>query len=314
MLNTKNIIVDINLIPSTWVFEYYLNTEKLQGQRVRIKSVWNTDERTPSMYLFVHNKQKEYYFKDFSSGNYGNKIDLVMLLYNIDYYQAINKIINDFKGEPKFESINQIEETKFEIKEIEFRSLNSKDILFWNQFNIDKNLLIEYNIKPIFTLSIQKNRLIKIANDYMYAYSDLSNNVYKIYQPFNKEFKFFNIKSYISGIENLKYTDNLIICSSLKDCLSLKSLYNFDVIAPESETTIIKEYIINNLKEKYKTILTLFDNDNPGNMCKKKYYNLYNIDGIILPLAKDISDSIKIHGIQEVKNHLNKLHEIFYTG
>ena len=53
--------MDINKIPSYWIFEYYLNLpEKLTGQDIKIKSIWNTAEKTPSMSIYVCKKTRAY--------------------------------------------------------------------------------------------------------------------------------------------------------------------------------------------------------------------------------------------------------------
>ena len=50
MISTNHIVTDIEKIPSYWVFEYYLSlSEKLTGQDIKIKSIWNTSEKTASM-------------------------------------------------------------------------------------------------------------------------------------------------------------------------------------------------------------------------------------------------------------------------
>jgi hypothetical protein len=39
----------------------------------------------------------------------------------------------------------------------------------------------------------------------------------------------------------------------------------------------------------------------------KKYKERYNLDFIILDMEKDVSDSIKVHGIEKVKEEVLKL-------
>ena len=93
MISTKNLILDGSKVPSTWVFEFYLDLpERLNGQNVQIKSVFHPSERTPSMWVFVDKGQ--YKFKDFSTGKGGNKIDLVKELFKIDYSITLDKIRN----------------------------------------------------------------------------------------------------------------------------------------------------------------------------------------------------------------------------
>ena len=79
--------------------------------------------------------------------------------------------------------------------------------------------------------------------------------------------------------------------------------YNIEVIAPNSENTIIKPYIIENLKNKYKKCITLFDNDEAGKKAIDNYKKMYDIKGVYLDISKDLSDSVKDQGF-------NKIHKI----
>ena len=46
MFSTKNLVLKPADIPSYWVFQYYLNlSERLIGQDIKIKSVFNPSER-----------------------------------------------------------------------------------------------------------------------------------------------------------------------------------------------------------------------------------------------------------------------------
>ena len=103
MISTKNIISDLADIPREWVFEYYLNLkEKLTGQDVKILSAFNSKDKVPSMYIYYDVKSLVYKFKDFSSGNQGDSIELVMLLFNLNTRgAAVAKIINDYHKKKK---------------------------------------------------------------------------------------------------------------------------------------------------------------------------------------------------------------------
>ena len=132
---------------------------------------------------------------------------------------------------------------------------------------------------------------------------------YKIYQPKSNKRKFFKIISHIQGLDQLKYNQPyLVICSSLKDAMCLKSFgYNIEVIAPDSENTVIKPYIIENLKNKYKKCITLFDNDDAGYKAVNRYKKLYKINGTSLQLSKDISDAVNEFDFETVHKELKPL-------
>ena len=309
MISTKNLILDGSKVPSTWVFEFYLDLpERLNGQNVQIKSVFHPSERTPSMWVFVDKGQ--YKFKDFSTGKGGNKIDLIKELFSIDYSKAIFKIGQDYnkfiteKGEYSQSTIKP--EAKYKVDGIKIRDWNEYDKRFWLQFNIGEDILNKYNVKPLeFYHMVKEDNKITIKQPYIYAYLT-KNEVYKIYQPRNKKFKFIKVKPHLQGLDQLEYNQPyLIICSSLKDAMCLKQFgYNVEVIAPDSENTIIKPYIIENLKKKYKKVVTLFDNDVAGHNAVTKHQQLYDITGTWLDSSKDIADLVKEKGFADAHKEI----------
>ena len=310
MISTKNLILDGSKVPSTWVFEFYLDLpERLNGQNVQIKSVFHPTERTPSMWVFVDKGQ--YKFKDFSTGKGGNKIDLVKELFSIDYSKAVFKIGQDYnkfiteKGEYSQSTIKP--EAKYKVDGVMVREWNNNDKKFWLQFNIGEDILDEYNVIALeFYDMVKEDNRITIKQPGIYAYWNNEGEVYKIYQPRNKKFKFIKVKPHLQGIDQLEYNEPyLIICSSLKDAMCLKQFgYNLEVIAPDSENTVIKPYIIENLKKKYKKVVTLFDNDVAGHNAVNKYEQLYDIKGTWLDSSKDIADLVKEKGFADAHKEI----------
>ena len=300
MFNTKNIVLDERNIPSTWVFQYYLNLpEQLTGQNIKIKSIFNPNDKTPSFCIYVNETIMQYKFKDFSTGKNGNKVDLVKSMFNIEYPEASRKIVKDYNMFVKTNGVQKIDfkpESKWVINYIKERSWTITDKKYWLSFRIGKTILDEFNVKPIEYYTLVKENSNKVENlrcgsKWCYGYFDKNGEVYKIYQPFSKKYKFYKAKSYLQGIDQLKFNKPyLVICSSLKDALCLKGMgYNVEVLAPDSENTIIKPHVIEHLKKKYKKVITLFDNDQAGLEAIEKYKNLYGLHGCVLSMSKDIS-------------------------
>jgi len=318
MISTKNLITHIESIPSTWVFEHYLDLpEKLAGQDVKITSIFNPNERTPSMCIFVDKKINQYKYKDFSTGKGGSKIDLIKELFdNVDTYsKAVFKIIEDFNlyviKHGTYEKSDFKQYSRYKVDSTKVRAWSSIDRDFWLQFGIGTSILFEYNVKPLEYYKMSKEinnelKVIVIRGPQIYGYFDKNGDLYKIYQPLQKKYKFIKVKQYTQGLDQLKYKQPyLIICSSLKDIMSMRHFnYNAEYIAPDSENTLIKSYVIKNLKDKYKKIITLFDNDKAGLNAISKYHEEYNIKGTTLELSKDVSDSVKEHGFKKSHEEL----------
>lgn len=318
MLSTKNKVFNIKNVPSYWVFQYYIKLDQtLSGQNVKIRSIWNTTDSVPSMCIYVDTKRQEYMFKDFSTGKFGDKITFVMEYLNIPYANAVKKILADYNqyiktnGKIKL-GFKPVEPWK--VGYVNTRGWNNFDGKYWLQYKIGSSILNKYNVVPLEYYNLEKTigknkKEISIQNNYIYGYYTKENSLYKIYQPKNKRNKFLKVTDYIQGFDQLEFNKpSLIICSSLKDVMSLMSFnYNIEAIAPDSENTIIKPYIIESLKKRYKHVITMLDNDEPGKKAMARYKELFNINGFAVELSKDFSDSVKDHGKKKVHEHFKIL-------
>jgi hypothetical protein len=315
MLSTRNLLLEN--IPNEWIFEYYLNlSEKLTGQDIKIKSIFNSKDKIPSMCIYHDLSYNEYRFKDFSSGNKGSAVQLVMDLYGLTVFSAKNKILNDFDTYQKNKgSVNKVESVfydRFKVTDYQVRSWNNLDQKFWSDFHITSSLLSYYNVQPLeyFTMSKEEpdGSTTSFRNDkkYVYGYFKDDGTLYKIYLPKTPTKKFIKIHNYMQGLEQLRGEKYLLITSSLKDLMAFTRLgiKNIESIAPDSENTILSESLITKIKNKYQKVIVLFDNDEPGLHSMKRYKELYDLDYIILPLEKDLSDSVKVHGVDYVKEYL----------
>lgn len=317
MISSKNLTYSINDVPSYWVFQYYLQlSEVLTGQDVKIKSIFNSAERTPSFCVYVDKTRNQYVFKDFSTGKSGDKIDIVREMFNLSYPVAVDKIVDDYNEYKKLNKVVNVKLKKAEswkLSSFNIRKWNKLDAEYWLQYNIGKSILERYNVAPLSEYIMTKQdgvtSSIKIEGDYIYGYCDSEKSLYKIYQPLKTKYKFFFVNSDLQGLELLKYDKPyLVICSSLKDAMCLMSFgYPIEVLAPNSESTIIKPHIIDNLKKKYKKVIVFFDNDNAGKNSINKYKELYNLEGITETLSKDIADTVKEHGPKKADVNFRKL-------
>ena len=319
MISTKNFISEKDEVKSSWVFEYYLDLpERLTGQDVKIKSIFNPNERTPSMFIYLDATRNEYRYKDFSTGKQGSKIDLVQEIFNLTYSQALFRVVEDYntfvRQNGTLDNIEYIPAAKYKVDFIKKRSWNNVDAAYWLQYNIGSSLLTTYNVVPIEYYTMVKEEQndiskITIQNSMIYGYYDKAGEIYKIYQPKQKRHKFIKVKQHLQGLDQLQYNkDYLVICSSLKDALCVLSFgFALEAIAPDSENTMIKPYIIQNLLSKYKKVVCLLDNDEAGHGAMDKYKKLYNIESVKLSSEKDISDAVQKYGSELVKPKLFKL-------
>jgi DNA primase len=87
-------------------------------------------------------------------------------------------------------------------------------------------------------------------------------------------------------------------------CFNRLGINNIEAIAPDSENTMIGERAMSEFVRHYQKIIVLFDNDEPGIKAAERYKHMYGFNYIILPMEKDLSDSVKLHGIDKVRDVL----------
>jgi hypothetical protein len=309
MLSTKHLVQTYRDVPTNWIFEYYCKLpEKLSGQDVKIHSLFNPKDKTPSMCVFFHQKDSKYYFKDFSTGKGGTAIKLIQELFKENIKEASGRVISDYNQfvlthNGTEHAISEFKvRSKYKVVSTHIRSWMTQDKIFWSQYGISSKLLETYNVCPLESYRMEKTedgelKSLEITGAFIYGYYKKNGELYKIYQPKVKEHKFIKISSHLQGYDQLEGHPYLLICSSLKDMLTVKAIgLKIDVVAPDSENTLISQDMIENLETKYKKIITLFDNDTAGIAAMKKYKELYGFEYVYLDMEKDVADAVKKYG------------------
>ena len=141
-----------------------------------------------------------------------------------------------------------------------------------------------------------------------YGYFKKDGTLYKTYSPLeSKDKKFNNYAQYIHGWEQLRCHGGIVvICSSLKDGMSVFTMYpDVDIIAPPSENTALTLEHIQYLKKHYRKIYVIFDHDSAGRKAADEYKKRHGLDIIVVPLSKDVSDSVRDHTQEKVKIYLD---------
>ena len=324
MISTKTIIGGIEDVPREWIFEYYLNLkERLTGQDVKILSAFNSSDKVPSMFIYFDTVGDQYKFKDFSSGHQGDAIHLVTCLFNLGTFaNTVNKIVTDYAAYVKDNNISVTVEhqfhDKYKVTDYEIRHWTNLDEAYWMSYKIGSKLLEHYNVSPLEFFTMEKTELdgsiksVKFNRKYVYGYFRNDGSLYKIYMPKNPEKKFIKVENYTQGSDQLRHWRDymeLVITSSLKDLMVFRKLGvpGYQVIAPDSENSMLSDDFVKRLKQSFTKIIVLFDNDGPGIEAAKKYKEKHGFSYVVLDMEKDLSDSVKAHGLIKVKEKLVSL-------
>lgn len=304
----------LNLVDDYTLFCYYLNEEVYVNQVILspLRDPAKDQPDTQPSFVIYESRYNKLRYYDHGRGDKGGDIfDLVQELYGLtSYKQACIKICQDFGigayttevglARRQFLQPGVKIKPKVEIKDvISFPAMTAEGEAYWKQYHLTPEILEEYNVKQVRSL-ISSRTISTIPN---MAFSYRIGTYYKIYQPFEPDYKFLNNypTNYVEGLYQLSQRktadDLLIITKSTKDVMVLR-LLGYDAIAPKGENILITKEILSSLEKRFKKIVLLFDNDAAGVKGAAKY----SYPTIWMPGdsgAKDISDFIKIYGPQE---------------
>ena len=297
-----------------------------------IHSPLRKDNR-PSFGLYSPNG-KRIYFVDFATKDRGGIFDLLCQMWGCSYKEVLIRINKDI---PKLCSIgtpnvhkhipctvrSTIECKKSTDLQCKVRDWASYDVEYWESYGISLDWLKYAEVYPISHKIIIKNgnKYVFKADKYAYAYVEHKEGkvTLKVYQPFNKDgYKWSsNIDRSVWSLWTKipKFGNNLIISSSVKDCLNIMCNLGIPAICMQGEGYKPKPQIIEELKSRYKNIILFYDNDynNPDNPGKKDSMELsleYNLKRVEIPVkyeSKDPSDLFKKYGRNRYLEIMNEI-------
>lgn len=271
---------------------------------------------------FYRSGKGDLIFKDFATGQHLNVFGVVQSLFNCDYFEALKIIANDF-GIVRDKSITknpgkinpnpvQIKDKEMSKIQIEVQDFSELELKWWGKYGIDLSILKKFDVYSCKHLFLNGQLLAKsqqhcpIFGYYGKKYQGLE--LWRCYFPKRTSFRFITNwpSKKIQGYDQLpKQGKLLVITKSMKDVMCLYSC-GITACAPNSETQFVSDSVLDDLKQRFRHIVVLFDNDETGisfmNKLKKKHPDLiytwiprhYN--------AKDISDYYKEYGRKETLN------------
>lgn len=301
------------------LMEYYLNIPVKKGL---VRSPLREDKR-PTCSFFRNNKGT-LLFKDFATGQCLDVFSIVQQTFRCNYFEALRIIANDFgiiqsktlqKNPRKInENPIKIEDKEISKIQVEIQDFTELELKWWAKYGITPEILKKFNVYSCKHVFLNGNLLAKsqqhcpIFGYYGKKYHGIE--LWKIYFPKRTNYRF--IGNYpckkLQGYDNLPKSGKIcVITKSQKDVMALYA-YGIPACAPNSETIIPSEFIINDLTSRFEHVFALWDNDRTGvtflNKIKKKYPQ---IKCLIIPRnleAKDFSDLRAKYGYKKTKEFI----------
>lgn len=261
-------------------------------------------------------------FIDFGTGERGSIFTLLRKMWNTSFADTLKRICGDFTrfstsasvraSIPSCRIVGTSDHSRSVDMQCKVREWRDYDIEYWESYGVPLKWLKYADVYPISHKIIIKNgnNYVFGADKYAYAYVEFKEGktTLKIYQPYNKSgFKWATTtnKSVWSLWTKIPKTgNNLIIASSLKDCLNLWSNTGIPAICLQGEGYLPKESVIRELKERFKNIIVFYDNDftserNAGREDSIRIAQEFDLKRVELPEefgCKDPSDLYKTYG------------------
>ena len=309
------------------ILSYYLGVTEVP---CIINSPLRQDKR-PSFGLYSSDGIRIFYI-DLATKDSGGLFDLLGKMWNCGFKEVLSKInedISKFCGGASIHSYTPcaVRSTSSYNKDTDLqckvRDWRDYDIEYWASYGITLEWLKYAEVYPISHKIIIKGgqRYVFGADKYAYAYVEHKEGkvTLKIYQPFNKAgYKWSsNVDRSVWSLWTKipKYGNNLILSSSVKDCLNIMCNLGIPSICLQGEGYLPKPQIMKELKSRYKNIIIFFDNDfnnpnNPGHNDAKRLSEEYNLKMIEIPKeyeSKDPSDLYKNHGKEVYLKIMNEI-------
>ena len=301
------------------IMQYYTGID-VTSKKLHLSPFRNDHKVTCAFYK---SKSNILYLHDFATNEHINCFQVVMKKYGVSYYEALNIISKDFnlvKGSSNVKEVpiivKPLKETEKTRIQVQIKDYTEQELKWWESFGISKKLLKKYHIYSLQHVFINGQLRFTSSNKcpiygYYFGKDKNGNEKWKCYFPLKTEYRFINnlSKKVLQGYHQLPKTgDLLVITKSMKDVVAL---YGFGIaaVSPNSETLFVDDKKLEEFKQRFKHILVVYDNDRPGlyNMAKiRKEHPELNYFYMPWYLAKDFTDSIKLVGVENMKEYVDE--------
>jgi len=312
----------INRLPQETMFERYLGVSVQTSHK--FCSPLRTDTYPTCTFSWYGGKL---WFRDWSENRPWDIFSVVQNKYMVDFHTAVQIIAEDFglvngdvdrsaigyRKDPfdfKGDKRNKRSSEKSRIG-VKVQPFTKHDIEYLNSYHIQESTAKFYKVFGVRTVWVNDNRIYD-CNDtdpalaYYFGTDDHHHQKWKVYFYNRTEnWRFISNTNRINGWIQIPATgDYLVITKSMKDVMCFAE-YGIPAISMQAENQIPYDYIIEELKDRYKNIYTLYDFDLAGIRAANAIRKLYDIKPLFLTTGKlgtynyeykDFSDYIQAKG------------------
>jgi hypothetical protein len=329
-LNKENIL---SIISEIDIFRAYCSNFKKPGEMFHSEV-----RKDPNPSCSIINYRGRMMYSDFGDVKGLSCFDYVMYKYKVDYRTALDIINRDFNLDLDGKEVDNIIPVKNPIAvyeqydkiyignsviKVHYKEWDDISIDYMNQHKLDyRRVEDKFRVRPIdyYWINGYQFKAAKLAFTwYLGLYEGRA--IYKIYQPLEKKYKWFHNlnQNIIQGWHQLPKTGKiLVITKAYKDVLCFD---NFDIpsIAPGAEGWTIPDKVLDNLFQRFDTILSQFDWDYTGIKGMNKLRREYGIQPIPIVQGrfsnlvqnksywkdKDFADLCKNNSLQNIQEEIN---------
>lgn len=258
------------------------------------------DDNNPSFKFFYTTKiqPSRLFWKDHSTGEGGDAINLVAKLHNCTNTQAIQIVSDTFKSNKTIYYKEQ-----FMCKYRKKRQTNNKycvkydrnwfswELDFWKEIDQTKEDLAFWNVFAAAGISggySNKLMLPSVKGDptYVYIFSEIDNS-WKTYKPYRAvddgKWRSQNIDGHIQGWKQLPETGRVVgITSSLKDSMCWRKL-GIPTVSTHNENILLQEPLVRELQQRFDFVFCNMDNDKTGMDSNRAYQTQYGLPIFHIP-------------------------------
>ena len=314
----------LNYVSQEEIFEKFLGIKPMTKRK--ITNPLRDDNNAGCYFYYEGNKLR---FRDPALPLNEDCFGLVMKINRCNFPEALELIAFTFKltseSDIKHSSVSLYKERDnskksktvivpaFNLDEDNNSKWRSEELRYWEQYYITPEVLKEFKVFSINGYYINdKLKYVYKASDIGFCYGQYEEEErkYKMYHPYRTFVKFVATMRLLDGYSDLPETGELlVITKSRKDRMCL-SLFDILSVAPQAEGNYIPDDILDDLDNRFETVLILYDFDRIGiigaNRLKraKGWQPLFFTNGRFYSddyKAKDFSEFLKDNGIEKTQ-------------